>query len=176
MVGLELVERKAKELTVKFPGDEGIKVYETLAEFPFDSTRKRMSLIVKEDNKYYLMTKGADSIMQPRINWGSLFFEMKHVEKDLYKFACEGLRTLVMGKKELTKSQYEDFEKQEHALKTSGDADKEKKLGELYDSYEYGLDFLGATAIEDKLQDGVPDAIAKVMEADIRVWVLTGDK
>jgi len=50
-------------LTVKFPGNEGEKVYETLAEFPFDSTRKRMSLIVKEGGNYYLMTKGADSIM-----------------------------------------------------------------------------------------------------------------
>ena len=63
MVDLELMGRKAKELTVKFPGDEGEKVYETLAEFPFDSTRKRMSLIVKEGGKFFIMTKGADSIM-----------------------------------------------------------------------------------------------------------------
>jgi len=44
--------------------------YNILAEFPFDSTRKRMSLIVKEDKsgKIYLMTKGADSIMLPRTN------------------------------------------------------------------------------------------------------------
>ena len=41
--------------------------YRTLAEFPFDSTRKRMSLIVQlENGEYYLMTKGADSIMLPR--------------------------------------------------------------------------------------------------------------
>jgi magnesium-transporting ATPase (P-type) len=43
--------------------------YESLVEFPFDSTRKRMSLLVKNltTNKYYLMAKGADSIMMPRI-------------------------------------------------------------------------------------------------------------
>ena len=35
---------------------------------------------------------------------------------------------------------------------------------------------LGATAIEDKLQDGVPDAIANLIRAGIKVWVLTGDK
>jgi magnesium-transporting ATPase (P-type) len=41
---------------------------------------------------------------------------------------------------------------------------------------ERGLTYLGATAIEDKLQDGVPETIAKLIETEIRVWVLTGDK
>ena len=35
---------------------------------------------------------------------------------------------------------------------------------------------IGATAIEDKLQDGVPDAIARLANAGIKIWVLTGDK
>lgn len=35
---------------------------------------------------------------------------------------------------------------------------------------------IGATAIEDKLQDGVPETIAKLAKADIKIWVLTGDK
>jgi magnesium-transporting ATPase (P-type) len=43
------------------------ETYETLLEFPFDSTRKRMSLIVKSAGKIYIMTKGADSIMIPRL-------------------------------------------------------------------------------------------------------------
>uniref|UniRef100_A0AAZ3S5Z2 Phospholipid-transporting ATPase n=1 Tax=Oncorhynchus tshawytscha TaxID=74940 RepID=A0AAZ3S5Z2_ONCTS len=38
------------------------------------------------------------------------------------------------------------------------------------------LDMIGATAIEDKLQDGVPATIAKLAKADIKIWVLTGDK
>lgn len=40
-----------------------------LYEFPFDSTRKRMSTIVKslESNEYIIMTKGADSIIMPRL-------------------------------------------------------------------------------------------------------------
>lgn len=41
---------------------------------------------------------------------------------------------------------------------------------------ESNLDLLGASAIEDKLQKGVPETIFKLMEADIRIWVLTGDK
>lgn len=35
---------------------------------------------------------------------------------------------------------------------------------------------LGATAIEDRLQAGVPETISTLMRADIKIWVLTGDK
>ena len=41
---------------------------------------------------------------------------------------------------------------------------------------EQDLTLLGATAIEDKLQDGVPECIEQLIEANIKVWVLTGDK
>ena len=71
--------------------------YFVLAEFPFDSTRKRMSLIVKEEvtGKIYLMTKGADSIMLTRCK--SEEGSRKVIDEHLYKFACTGLRTLVMA-------------------------------------------------------------------------------
>ena len=38
------------------------------------------------------------------------------------------------------------------------------------------VQLLGATAIEDKLQDGVPQTIEQLSKADIKIWVLTGDK
>ena len=38
------------------------------------------------------------------------------------------------------------------------------------------LDLAGTTAIEDRLQDGAPETIAKIKEAGIRFWVLKGDK
>ena len=41
---------------------------------------------------------------------------------------------------------------------------------------EQDLVLVGATAIEDKLQDGVPETIANLLRANIKVWVLTGDK
>lgn len=47
---------------------------------------------------------------------------------------------------------------------------------ELYDKMEYGLTYLGSSAIEDKLQEGVAETIENIMKANIRVWVLTGDK
>lgn len=61
-------------------------------------------------------------------------------------------------------------------LKTSTASDKEEQLLNLFDRMESGLEYLGSSAIEDKLQDGVPETIAKLIETKIRVWVLTGDK
>lgn len=54
--------------------------------------------------------------------------------------------------------------------------DREEKVNAVYEEIEKNLMLLGATAIEDKLQDGVPDAIANLAMADIKLWVLTGDK
>ena len=54
-----------------------------------------------------------------------------------------------------------------------GRADKLEAVAELI---EKDMELLGATAIEDKLQEGVPDAIASLAEAGIKIWVLTGDK
>ena len=49
-------------------------------------------------------------------------------------------------------------------------------MSDVYEKIEQNLLYLGATAIEDKLQDGVPECIAKIAKANIKIWVLTGDK
>lgn len=61
-------------------------------------------------------------------------------------------------------------------IENQGGPLKEEKLEEIYDEYELDLDYIGSSAIEDKLQENVPETIAKLLEAEIRVWVLTGDK
>lgn len=53
---------------------------------------------------------------------------------------------------------------------------RQEQLDRIYDELEQDMTLLGATAIEDKLQDGVPDAIAELGRANIKIWVLTGDK
>jgi magnesium-transporting ATPase (P-type) len=63
-----------------------------------------------------------------------------------------------------------------HRLKTSNSAEKEKILNDFYDKHEKRLEYVGSSAIEDKLQDLVPETIATLIETNIRVWVLTGDK
>lgn len=157
----------------------GIKEkYEILAEFPFDSTRKRMTLIVRFGSKIILMCKGADSIILPRVTFRTAEEQEQKVQisKALLNFAREGLRTLVVAQKPLTKDQYNKFERNYQELKISTNFDKEKKLNDLYDLYEQDLIYAGSTAIEDKLQYGVPETIAKLIETNIKVWVLTGDK
>jgi P-type E1-E2 ATPase len=59
---------------------------------------------------------------------------------------------------------------------TSNSADKEDQLNKLYDSMETRLEYVGSSAIEDLLQDKVPETIESLMQAGIKVWVLTGDK
>ena len=54
--------------------------------------------------------------------------------------------------------------------------DRDDKLSEVYEEIEQNMILMGATAIEDKLQDGVPDCIANLALAGIKIWVLTGDK
>jgi magnesium-transporting ATPase (P-type) len=145
-----------------------------LAEFPFDSTRKRMTLLVKFNSKYLVLTKGADSIMMPRLTID--IAAQQKMEADLYKFACDGLRTLVMAQKEISEADYKSFDNNFKQIKTSLDSFKDAKLNELFDKMEKGLTYVGASAIEDKLQVGVADTIERVMAANIRLWVLTGDK
>ena len=54
--------------------------------------------------------------------------------------------------------------------------DREKLIAECAVEIEKELDYIGITAVEDMLQDGVPETIATMKSAQIRVWVLTGDK
>lgn len=150
--------------------------YEIFMEFPFDSTRKRMSLICSEmdSNEIIMYMKGADSIMFPRLNIDAP--QRMKLEEDLSKFAKKGLRTLVMGKKILPQKTYDEWKTRFDKVNTSNDLDKEDQLNILYDELEYGFNYIGSSAIEDLLQDKVPETIADLMSANIRLWVLTGDK
>jgi len=173
VLGYKFVNRSSNTLNIQIWNNEP-QTWITHVEFPFDSSRKRMSVITEYKNKYYLMTKGADSIMLPRCN---VIEENRNImQGHLDKFAREGLRTLVMGQKEISQREFDDFMKEYETIKVSTDKHKEKKLVRLYDELEMNLELLGASAIEDKLQKGVPETIYKLMEADIRIWVLTGDK
>lgn len=62
--------------------DESEIQWEVLAEIPFNSDRKRMSLIVKDQQgRILLMTKGADSIMAPLIGSPGASFNMEGMQK-----------------------------------------------------------------------------------------------
>jgi magnesium-transporting ATPase (P-type) len=67
-----------------------------------------MSLIVEYHAEYYIMTKGADSIMLPRCKFSQKLNNklLQNTKKHLYEFAVEGLRTLVMAKRQLTEEEF----------------------------------------------------------------------
>lgn len=106
-------------------------------------------------------------------NWESA--AMLGIQAHLGTFASEGLRTLVLGMRVLTDDQCDSWLAKYVEASTSIN-NREEKLTAVAKEIETGLHVVGATAIEDKLQRGVPETIAKLEEAGIKLWVLTGDK
>lgn len=89
-------------------------VYKVLAEFPFDSVRKRQTVIIKdEQGNKRLLCKGADSVMLNRVHFSKNGIEglKEIVEEDLYYYSCEGLRTLMMGERRISNEEYKEFKK-----------------------------------------------------------------
>ncbi|NXB43566.1 AT8A1 ATPase, partial [Leucopsar rothschildi] len=138
------------------------------------STRKRMSVIVRTPSgKLRLYCKGADTVIYDRLAESSKYKEitLKHLEQ----FATEGLRTLCFAVAEISESDYQEWLDVYHRASTAIQ-NRVLKLEESYELIEKNLQLLGATAIEDKLQDKVPETIETLMKADIKIWILTGDK
>ncbi|KAJ3043255.1 hypothetical protein HDV00_005575 [Rhizophlyctis rosea] len=146
-----------------------------LTVFEFNSTRKRMSVIVRTpQQKIVLYCKGADSVIYSRLRAGQE--TLKSVTAaHLEYFAEEGLRTLCIAERELSEEEYGEFKKRYDIAATSH-GDRDRELDEVAESVEKDMVLVGATAIEDKLQEGVPECIATLMDAGLKLWVLTGDK
>ncbi|XP_077202753.1 phospholipid-transporting ATPase ID-like isoform X1 [Paroedura picta] len=150
-------------------------VYQLVAILDFDNVRKRMSVIVRSPKgKLTLYCKGADTIVYERLHPSCGPLKEKTTEH-LEEFAGEGLRTLVVAYRELEEATFADWQQRHHEASTAL-AGREEKLAHLYEEIEVNLMLLGATAIEDKLQDGVPQTIETLGKAQIKIWVLTGDK
>ncbi|KAH8827405.1 phospholipid-translocating P-type ATPase [Flagelloscypha sp. PMI_526] len=166
-------------LTLSSPNSDEDEKYELLNILEFSSARKRMSAIVKKhgddgDSRILLLTKGADNIIFDRLRPGN--DEMKATtEKHLAEFASDGLRTLTLAYKIIPEAEYNAWNERYHDATVALD-DREEKIEAVSEEMEKDLRLLGATAIEDKLQDGVPEAIADLKLAGIKIWVLTGDK
>ncbi|XP_042164774.1 phospholipid-transporting ATPase IB isoform X4 [Oncorhynchus tshawytscha] len=150
------------------------KSFELLNVLEFSSNRKRMSVVVRTpDGKLRLYCKGADNVIFERLTDSSQYKEltMAHLEQ----FATEGLRTLCFTYVDLEEGVYQEWLKEYTRISTII-KDRAQKLEDCYELLEKDLLLLGATAIEDRLQAGVPETIATLMKADIKIWVLTGDK
>uniref|UniRef100_A0A8D3E553 Phospholipid-transporting ATPase n=1 Tax=Scophthalmus maximus TaxID=52904 RepID=A0A8D3E553_SCOMX len=149
--------------------------YELMAVLDFNNVRKRMSVIVRSpDGQLTLFCKGADTIVYERLHKSC--DRLKEVTTGhLNEYAGDGLRTLVLAYKDLDEGYMDEWRRRHHEASTAMDG-REERLDELYEEIEKDLLLLGATAVEDKLQDGVPQTIEQLTKADIKIWVLTGDK
>lgn len=147
--------------------------YEIMQILEFDSTRKRMSIIVKEENtnKYVLYCKGADSAILSKCKTG----DIKTCEAHIKSFGQEGWRTLALGYRDLSEQEYEIYDRM--LLDAYNDIENRNvKLAEVYEEIESNLNLVGATAIEDKLQEDVAITLKSLRQSGIKIWVLTGDK
>ena len=171
VLGFAFCGKTANTHTVSVFGKQ--ETYDVLNLNKFTSTRKRMSLVVRTpEDKIELYIKGADNVMFERIRRDHGFEEIEEAVKG---YGREGLRTLIIAKRSISEGEYSTWKQQYQAAATALSG-RDELLAEAAENIERDLEIIGATAIEDKLQIGVPDAIATLAMARIRIWVLTGDK
>ncbi|XP_015744534.1 phospholipid-transporting ATPase IC isoform X2 [Python bivittatus] len=170
--GYAFLSRTQNTITISEMGT--VRTYDVLAILDFNSDRKRMSVITRDPNgAIRLYCKGADTVIFERLQPKNP--KKQDTEDALGAFASETLRTLCLCYKNISNSEYEAWNKKFMAASVVS-SNREEALDKVYEEIEQNLILLGATAIEDKLQDGVPETISKLAKADIKIWVLTGDK
>lgn len=127
------------------------------------------------DKAIKVFVKGADTSMFSIIDRSQNSNMLKVTETHLEAYSSKGLRTLVVGFRELSSSEFEQWQSSYEVASTAlmGRASLLRKVA---NNIEHHLSILGASGIEDKLQLGVPEAIESLRRANIKVWVLTGDK
>ncbi|RHY93967.1 hypothetical protein DYB35_003943 [Aphanomyces astaci] len=170
--GHQFTERSNGRAVVHVLGKGDVE-FQMLELIEFTSTRKRMSVVVRAlDNRILLLTKGADSFILLKEDCNAYLKEKTVEHMEMY--AEEGLRTLVLAQRELDQDWYHTWSTQyKQALSNLDETSPSYKLDllvveRLEDEMECDLELLGATAVEDRLQTGVPVAISSLMRAGIK--------
>eukprot|EP00760_Papus_ankaliazontas_P025613 PhM_4_TR2816/c0_g1_i1/m.94162/K14802/DRS2, ATP8A; phospholipid-transporting ATPase len=175
--GYELTTRGTNIIVIVVHGEP--LEYELLATLEFTAVRKMMSLILRDPttSEIVIITKGADTNVLARLSDSDArTLEVKdRVVSTLGEMAVQGLRTLVVGTRVMSQSEYDTWN--ERFLEAGrAISDREHKVDQVCLEAETQLCLVGVTAIEDKLQDQVPETIRYFLEAGVIVWMLTGDK
>ncbi|PWN97017.1 putative P-type ATPase [Tilletiopsis washingtonensis] len=171
-LGYRFTVRKPRSVFIEVRGMQ--QEYEILNVCEFNSTRKRMSTVVRcPDGKIKLYCKGADTVIMERLSSTQPFTEQTNIH--LEDYATDGLRTLCVAMREIPEQEYRQWARiYDQAASTI--VNRGEALDKAAEVIERSMFLLGATAIEDKLQDGVPETIHHLQTAGIKVWVLTGDR
>ncbi|KAL4641868.1 putative phospholipid-transporting ATPase VD [Arapaima gigas] len=176
--------RNSDQVLVELPGLGRLAVH-LLHVLPFDSFRKRMSVVVRHPltGQVVVYTKGADSVIMdltaPLTEGSKAAAKLKYIkeqtQRHLDEYGREGLRTLCVATKVMEETEYSMWLKNHMYAETSIE-NQEEKLLESANKLETNLTLLGATGIVDRLQEDVPETIEALQGAGMHVWVLTGDK
>uniref|UniRef100_A0A8C1KIU4 Phospholipid-transporting ATPase n=1 Tax=Cyprinus carpio TaxID=7962 RepID=A0A8C1KIU4_CYPCA len=171
-LGWVFLSRTRETLTISEMGLT--RNYQLLALLDFTSKRRRMSVLVRDPGgQLKLYCKGADIVVLERLqrDWPL----QESTERALELFAQGCLRTLCVAVRSVPEALWTEWSRTLSQAGTST-GNQETVLEEIYDQMEKDLTLLGVTAIEDRLQEGVPETIATLRRAGLKVWVLTGDK
>jgi phospholipid-transporting ATPase len=164
---------KASSRKIEILGEE--HEFEVLNIFEFSSDRKRLSIIVRDNGQIKMYIKGADSVINKLLTNKSKKEFNEEAQHYVDFFSKSGLRTLYVGMKVIDEKTYEDWRKiWDKAILNLEDKNSEvKKAQELIEKDFY---LIGATIVEDRLQDEVPETIRDLRQAGIKIWMITGDK
>ncbi|KAH8704685.1 hypothetical protein GQ44DRAFT_507624 [Phaeosphaeriaceae sp. PMI808] len=174
LLGYKFTARKPRAVIIEVDGRQ--QEFELLAVCEFNSTRKRMSTIFRTPTgKIICYCKGADTVILERLakdNNPYVETTLTHLEE----YAADGLRTLCLAMREVPENEWQEWWHIFNTAQTTVSGNRAEELDKAAELIEHDLTLLGATAIEDKLQEGVPDTIATLQSAGIKIWVLTGDR
>ncbi|KAI3669168.1 hypothetical protein L6452_40394 [Arctium lappa] len=172
--GFMLIERTSGHIVIDIQGER--QRFNVLGMHEFDSDRKRMSVILGyPDSTVKVFVKGADTTMFKVIDKSLNLDVVKATETHLHSYSSIGLRTLVVGMRGLSIPEFDQWQSS-YEIASTALMGRAGLLRKVAINLENNLSLLGASAIEDRLQKGVPEAIESLRTANIKVWVLTGDK
>jgi phospholipid-transporting ATPase len=180
--GFEFRDRRGKIALVWNEDAKRVEEIPIVESIVFSSKRKRMSVITQGlDGRKQLLCKGADSTILPRL-CGNQDDLVSQTVEHMRQYSQEGLRCLLIAHRDISEGEFQSWSARYQEASTNMEELEKRKanlpnrIEDLEDEIEQQLVLIGCTAIEDKLQDGVPDAIAQIARAGVNIWVLTGDK
>ncbi|TMW93593.1 hypothetical protein EJD97_011408 [Solanum chilense] len=171
-LNMVFLEKKGNILDINF--NASLVQYEVLDTLEFTSERKRMSVVVRDcqNGNIILLSKGADEAILPHAHAGQ---QTRIFAEAVEQYAQLGLRTLCLAWRDLEEEEYHEwsllFKEANSSL-----VDREWRVAEVCQRIEHGFEIIGVAAIEDRLQDAVPETIETLRKAGINFWMLTGDK
>ncbi|KAF4674073.1 hypothetical protein FOL47_009752 [Perkinsus chesapeaki] len=182
--GIRFIDRTPDRIDIALIEEDIIWKVNLLHVVEFTSNRRMMSVVVTDssntentpDKDVYVYTKGADSSVLPKCGGGTNKDTMEHTQRYVKRFADQGYRTLCVAMRKMKWSEWcviaDEISHIQEDL-----SNREERMAVLDNTMiEVDLTLLGCTAVEDKLQEGVPETIEALRAAGITVAMITGDK